>query len=51
VIWIHCPPEVALSSGESLGGRRAGTQDLEECGFRWRVMSDPEGNEFCLIIE
>jgi predicted enzyme related to lactoylglutathione lyase len=41
----------ASARAESLGGRRAGTQDLEEYGFRWRVMSDPEGNEFCLIIE
>ena len=36
---------------ESLGGRRTETPDLEEYGFRWRVMLDPEGNEFCLIVE
>ena len=32
-----------------LGGSRAGTDDFAEHGFRWRVMADPEGNEFCLI--
>lgn len=32
---------------ESLGGARV--QDHEEEGFRWRVMRDPEGNEFCLM--
>ena len=41
----------ATARVESLGGRRAGTPDLEEYGFRWRVMTDPEGNEFCLIVE
>jgi predicted enzyme related to lactoylglutathione lyase len=32
-----------------LGGRRIGVEDFAEYGFRWRVMADPEGNEFCLI--
>lgn len=31
---------------EELGGARLA--DHEEEGFRWRVMRDPEGNEFCL---
>jgi predicted enzyme related to lactoylglutathione lyase len=32
---------------ERLGGSRV--EDHEEEGFRWRVMRDPEGNEFCLM--
>ncbi|MGH2636961.1 MAG: VOC family protein [Actinomycetota bacterium] len=32
---------------ESLGGSRV--EDHDEEGFRWRVMRDPEGNEFCLM--
>lgn len=34
---------------ESLGGRRLPSPDFSEYGFHWRVMEDPEGNEFCLI--
>jgi Glyoxalase-like domain len=26
-------------------------EDFREHGFRWRVMADPEGNEFCLVYE
>jgi predicted enzyme related to lactoylglutathione lyase len=32
---------------ESRGGSRIADHDEE--GFRWRVMTDPEGNEFCLM--
>jgi predicted enzyme related to lactoylglutathione lyase len=31
----------------SLGGERG--EDHEEDGYAWRVMRDPEGNEFCLM--
>jgi len=31
----------------SLGGERVA--DHEEDGYAWRVMRDPEGNEFCLM--
>ena len=31
----------------SLGGERV--EDHEEEGYTWRVMRDPEGNEFCLM--
>jgi predicted enzyme related to lactoylglutathione lyase len=34
----------------SLGGGRASTPDVSEHGYKWRVMVDPEGNEFCLIF-
>ena len=36
---------------EALGGRRVGRSDLAEYGFRWRVMTDPEGNEFCVVLD
>lgn len=32
---------------ERLGGSRG--RDFDEYGYRWRVMQDPEGNEFCLV--
>ncbi|HZD17338.1 MAG TPA: VOC family protein [Actinomycetota bacterium] len=32
---------------EEQGGSRLA--DHEEQGMRWRVMADPEGNEFCLM--
>ena len=32
----------------SLGGRELATHD--ERGRRWKVMADPEGNEFCITI-
>jgi predicted enzyme related to lactoylglutathione lyase len=42
--------ESATARVLELGGHRAPTDDFDEYGFRWRVMSDPEGNEFCLIF-
>jgi catechol 2,3-dioxygenase-like lactoylglutathione lyase family enzyme len=35
---------------EALGARRLGAE-VEEDGFRWFVMADPEGNEFCVCLE
>src|SRR5687768_10478137 len=35
---------------EELGGStRSDTPDFHENGWRWRIMADPEGNEFCLV--
>jgi predicted enzyme related to lactoylglutathione lyase len=34
---------------EELGGARRPDDDFAEHGWEWRVMADPEGNEFCLI--
>jgi predicted enzyme related to lactoylglutathione lyase len=34
---------------ERLGGARAPSGDFHEHGWKWRVMFDPEGNEFCLL--
>lgn len=41
--------EEATKRVEELGGSRAPSEDFHEYGFSWRVMADPDGNEFCLI--
>jgi predicted enzyme related to lactoylglutathione lyase len=41
--------EAAAVRIEGLGGARLPAEDFSEFGFHWRVMADPEGNEFCLI--
>lgn len=41
--------EAATAAVEALGATRFGGGDIEEDGVRWRVMLDPEGNEFCLV--
>lgn len=33
------------------GATRVSSETLEEYGMRWIVMSDPEGNEFCVCQE
>lgn len=43
--------EQATAQIETLGGQRLPLQDFREYGFHWRVMADPEGNEFCLVYE
>jgi predicted enzyme related to lactoylglutathione lyase len=42
--------ESATHRIEQLGGRPLAAPDIEEYGFRWRIMTDPEDNEFCLIF-
>ena len=34
----------------SLGGRALEDDQREEHGYTYRIMVDPEGNEFCLIL-
>jgi hypothetical protein len=41
--------EPATARIEALGGRRLQQNDVDEYGYHWRVMQDPEGNEFCSI--
>ncbi|HEX9094719.1 MAG TPA: VOC family protein [Candidatus Dormibacteraeota bacterium] len=41
--------DVAASRITALGGRRLPHDDYHEDGYSWRIMADPEGNEFCLI--
>jgi predicted enzyme related to lactoylglutathione lyase len=40
----------ALARVERIGGRAISEQTLAEYGYDWRVVADPEGNEFCLVI-
>ena len=43
--------EVGTKRVEALGGRWSEpgmTREME--GWLWRVMADPEGNEFCIIV-
>jgi predicted enzyme related to lactoylglutathione lyase len=41
--------EEAAARIEALGGHQLAGADYSEDGFSWRIMTDPEGNEFCLI--
>ncbi|WP_433824728.1 VOC family protein [Actinoplanes sp. CA-015351] len=34
---------------EGLGARRLTAAPIEEDGWSWHVMADPDGNEFCVI--
>ncbi len=43
--------DVATATIEALGGTRVPHDDYHEYGYNWRLMADPEGNEFCLIYE
>jgi predicted enzyme related to lactoylglutathione lyase len=38
--------DAAVERIEALGGNHL--EDHEIAGFRWKVMADPEGNEFCI---
>ena len=38
--------DAAVALVEELGGTRLADHDME--GFRWSVLADPEGNEFCV---
>ena len=40
--------EVEAARLESLGARRVQTAPLHEHGTSWILMTDPEGNEFCV---
>ncbi len=42
----HEDPQALIEKVESLGGSRL--KDHEISGFRWTVLADPEGNEFCV---
>ena len=39
-------PDALVARAEQLGAHRV--QAYDESGFRWTVMLDPEGNEFCI---
>lgn len=42
--------DAACARVEELGGRRLSDEPFAEYGYRWHVMADPEGNEFCLVV-
>ncbi len=45
---LHVPVMVdEVGRLETIGARRLGTP-FDELGFRWQVMTDIEGNEFCV---
>ncbi len=33
----------------ALGARKLEPKSLPEAGLRWTIMTDPEGNEFCIV--
>ena len=39
--------DVAVSRVQELGGNKL--RELSEYGIKWAVMTDPDGNEFCLV--
>ncbi|GAB3761338.1 VOC family protein [Microlunatus parietis] len=41
----------ACASAIDLGARRAGREELNETGDGYVVMIDPEGNEFCFVVD
>lgn len=43
--------EEACANVEALGASRADDREFSEFGYNWRVMLDPEQNEFCLVIQ
>jgi len=50
---MHLDVEVSDTDAEAarlegLGARRMFTEAQGEHGSRWHVMTDPEGNEFCV---
>jgi predicted enzyme related to lactoylglutathione lyase len=44
VVDLDAATRQVIDAGGAVGA------DVTEHGFSWRVMSDPEGNEFCLIL-
>lgn len=42
--------ELATTQVKAIGGSRTPTDDVSEHGYHWRVMADPDGNEFCLVF-
>ena len=42
-------PDVDAAADRFIAIGASATTVVEEGGVRWRVMADPEGNEFCLL--
>lgn len=43
--------DLAMKRVQELGASRADDVEFAEYGVRFRVMLDPEGNEFCLVCK
>jgi len=43
--------DAATERIQDLGGKRVPHDDYHDDGYSWRLMEDPEGNEFCLIYD
>lgn len=41
--------EASVQRVQELGGRQLEAHALSEFGIEWKVMADPDGNEFCLV--
>ena len=41
----------AVARAEALGARRTGHQELHANGDGYVVLQDPEGNEFCFVVD
>ena len=41
----------AVARAEALGARRTGHQELRANGDGYVVLQDPEGNEFCFVVD
>lgn len=53
---LHLDVEVddaasAVARAEQLGARRTGHSELDEAGNGYVVLQDPEGNEFCFVVD
>ncbi|GIE32761.1 glyoxalase [Actinoplanes italicus] len=40
---------VEVARVEALGARRLTSEPIEEHGWSWHVLADPDGNEFCVL--
>ncbi len=43
--------DAAVARAESLGARRTGNGELNQDGDGYVVLQDPEGNEFCFVVD
>lgn len=44
-------PDISAEVGRaiSIGARQLTDEPLEEDGWRWHLLADPDGNEFCIL--
>ncbi|MCL3859645.1 VOC family protein [Actinotalea sp. K2] len=49
-VRVDAAPE-AVARAEALGARRTGQSELSTTGDGYVVLQDPEGNEFCFVVD